>query len=54
VTKVDNGLYPGNGDPQLVGRAISHIVHRGYSAEQAPDFMRTAQAEQGEVLARLH
>src|SRR5919198_6607209 len=28
VTKVDNVLYPGNVDPQLVGRAIGRIVHR--------------------------
>src|SRR5919198_881346 len=26
VTKVDHVLYPGNVDPQLVGRAISRIV----------------------------
>ena len=48
-----NVLYPGASDPQLVGRAISRIVHRGYSGEQALDFMRTAQAEHEEVLASL-
>jgi DhnA family fructose-bisphosphate aldolase class Ia len=49
-----NVLYPGTVDPQLVGRAISRIVHRGYSGEQALDFMRAAQAEHEEVLVSLH
>jgi hypothetical protein len=48
-----NVLYPGNVDPQLVGRAISHIVHRGESGEQALDFMRTGRAEQTDTFAGL-
>lgn len=48
-----NVLYPGSSDPQLVGRAISRIVHQGDSGEQALDFMRTAQAERVEVLSSL-
>ena len=46
-------LYPGNVDPQLVGRTISRIVHRGYSGEQALELLRAAQAEHEEDLVSL-
>lgn len=48
-----NVLYPGNVDPQLVGRAISRIVHRGESGEQVLDFMRTGRAEHTETFSCL-
>ena len=48
-----NVLYPGNVDPQLVGRAVSRIVHRGESGERALDFMRTGKPEQTDAMASL-
>ncbi len=48
-----NVLYPGNVDPQLVGRAISRIVHRGSSGEEALDLLQTGKAERTAAFACL-
>ena len=48
-----NVLYPGRVDPQLVGRAISRIVHQGCSGEQALEFLQAGKAERTETFACL-
>jgi DhnA family fructose-bisphosphate aldolase class Ia len=40
-----NVLFPGDVDPQLVARAVSRIVHRSYTVDQAIELMRTGSAE---------